>query len=330
MGTKRSGFGGKDDWVINEINVKCFLTLAETLNFTKTAKELYITQQAVSQHISRLEEDLGFPLFIRSRHFVALTQAGKSCYDFFSDTKKRFEALVSEARTHYAALSRTIHAGYQNWIDLGPAVGAALQRLRTEAPDLEMRSERSSPGVLINRLLNRELQIVVMYDRWAPRVDGLEILKLMDTPAVLMVSPDNPLVTPEAEFKTFIHEPFVIDRFAHENDAQTNKRAKQEISMFGLAPSRILVVPDRDSAYTAAELGQGTIITTGINRIVRSSRMKVYPTDVMESLVCVWHADEENALVEKFARYLQSAYREMGDGTSGLPDELKMPGPARE
>ncbi len=85
----------------------------------------------------------------------------------------------------------------------------------------------------------------------------------------------------------------------------------------------MIVVPDRDSAYTAAELGQGTVITTGINRIVRSSQMKVYPSGVMESLVCVWHSDEENAMVGKYARYLQSAYREMGDGTSGLPEGLK-------
>jgi DNA-binding transcriptional LysR family regulator len=151
------------------------------LNFTKTAKELYITQQAVSQHISRLEEDMGFPLFIRSRHFVALTQAGKSCYAFFSEMSRRYKNLVAEARTQYAALSRTISAGYQNWIDLGPAVGAALQRLNSEVSGLELTAERSSPGALINRLMERELQIVVMYGRWAPHLEGLEVLKLMDT-----------------------------------------------------------------------------------------------------------------------------------------------------
>jgi DNA-binding transcriptional LysR family regulator len=250
------------------------------LNFTKTAKELYITQQAVSQHISRLEEDMGFPLFIRSRHFVALTQAGKNCYAFFSETSRRYKALVAEARTQYAAFSRTISAGYQNWIDLGPAVGAALQRLHKEAPDLDLSAERSSPGALINRLMNRELQISSCTALGAA-VEGLEVIKLMDTPIVLMVSPDNPMVTEDATFETFIHEPFIIDRLSRK-PAQTNRRRSRRSTPMVLAPSRVIVVPDRDSAYTAAEWA-GTVITTGINRIVRRQLMKVYQTGVMES-----------------------------------------------
>jgi DNA-binding transcriptional LysR family regulator len=38
------------------------LILARTLSFTRTAQELFLSQQAVSQRISRLEQDLGFPL----------------------------------------------------------------------------------------------------------------------------------------------------------------------------------------------------------------------------------------------------------------------------
>lgn len=60
--------------MLTETNLRCFLSLAVTLNFTRTAKELYMSQQAVSQHISRLEEDLGFPLFVRTRRSVSMTK----------------------------------------------------------------------------------------------------------------------------------------------------------------------------------------------------------------------------------------------------------------
>ena len=43
--------------MINEGRIRCFLTLAETLSFTETAKLLYMTQQGVSKHIARIEEE---------------------------------------------------------------------------------------------------------------------------------------------------------------------------------------------------------------------------------------------------------------------------------
>ena len=41
--------------------VRTFLTACDTLNFTKAAKELCITQPAVSQHIRYLEQEYGAP-----------------------------------------------------------------------------------------------------------------------------------------------------------------------------------------------------------------------------------------------------------------------------
>ena len=49
--------------MINETAIKCFLSLTNTLSFTETAKEMYMTQQSVSKYIARLEEELGFRLF---------------------------------------------------------------------------------------------------------------------------------------------------------------------------------------------------------------------------------------------------------------------------
>jgi DNA-binding transcriptional LysR family regulator len=63
--------------VINETSLRCFLTLCRTLNFTEAAKRMYMTQQSVSKYIAKLEEDIGFTLFVRTHHSVALTRAGE-------------------------------------------------------------------------------------------------------------------------------------------------------------------------------------------------------------------------------------------------------------
>ncbi|MDU8923766.1 LysR family transcriptional regulator [Pasteurellaceae bacterium LIM206] len=54
-----------------------FITLAETLNFTKTANKLYMTQPILTRHIKELEEKLQTELFVRNTHNVILTPAGE-------------------------------------------------------------------------------------------------------------------------------------------------------------------------------------------------------------------------------------------------------------
>lgn len=57
--------------------LKYFISAAECLNFTRAAKECFITQTAMSQHIANMEKELGFQLFRRNNRNVELTTAGR-------------------------------------------------------------------------------------------------------------------------------------------------------------------------------------------------------------------------------------------------------------
>ena len=59
---------------VSELNA--FLSSAQHLSFSKAAKELFVTQSAISRHIAGLEAYLGHPLFIRQSQGLALTQIG--------------------------------------------------------------------------------------------------------------------------------------------------------------------------------------------------------------------------------------------------------------
>lgn len=62
---------------MNSKNLECFIALAEAKSFAMVANQLYLSPSAVSYQIKKLEEELGFNLFIRNTHTVELTEAGE-------------------------------------------------------------------------------------------------------------------------------------------------------------------------------------------------------------------------------------------------------------
>ncbi|BAW08575.1 LysR family transcriptional regulator [Nocardia seriolae] len=66
---------------LNLYRLTPFLEVAEQLSFTRAARRLHMTQQALSTSVRRLEKDLGVTLFERTTRQVALTSAGHTLRD---------------------------------------------------------------------------------------------------------------------------------------------------------------------------------------------------------------------------------------------------------
>ena len=75
----------------NLSSYRIFYTVANTGNISKAAKELYISQPAISKSIQKLEEGVGCKLFSRSSRGVVLTDEGKLLYEHVSEA---FETLT--------------------------------------------------------------------------------------------------------------------------------------------------------------------------------------------------------------------------------------------
>ena len=65
---------------MNDAELRCFIAVAETLSFTKAAKQLYYSVPTVTHHISMLEQELGIKLFVRTKKSVSLTREGSIFY----------------------------------------------------------------------------------------------------------------------------------------------------------------------------------------------------------------------------------------------------------
>lgn len=75
----------------NLSSYRIFYTVANARNISKAAKELYISQPAISKSIQKLEESLGCKLFSRSSRGVVLTEEGNLLYGHVRDA---FETLT--------------------------------------------------------------------------------------------------------------------------------------------------------------------------------------------------------------------------------------------
>ncbi len=61
---------------INQLN--CFISVAQTLNFSEAARRNFVSQSTVSRYISELEKEFGVQLFTRSHRDVVMTHEGKT------------------------------------------------------------------------------------------------------------------------------------------------------------------------------------------------------------------------------------------------------------
>lgn len=301
--------------MLNETCINCFLTLAQTLNFTKTASLMSFSQQAVSQMILRMENDIGVKLFVRSNHHVSITPAGKEFYEFFSRFKNEYLDLCESM--HDPNLPCDFVAGYQNWIDHGVEGKIAIEDIHRTVPQLNITVSRRSPGGLIKGLLEHELDMAIMYNRWVPASGELHITRLMELELTLLVSPNHPLAAEGAVFSDFAHEPFIMDVFETETPAAARRRMKNDIIALNFSPRKLITTNDREEVYTMVEHCEGVAVSTSLSRVSQAdNNLLALPTGVKERLVCAWNWTDGNEVLEHYVRCLQNAYRKSGRGIS--------------
>lgn len=83
---------------MNIENIRCFISLAECLNFTRAAEKEHITQTAMSRKISALEKELDVQLLYRDTRQVSLTTAGSEFYVRAKELIKSYDTTVKQVK----------------------------------------------------------------------------------------------------------------------------------------------------------------------------------------------------------------------------------------
>lgn len=88
-----------------------FIDLARTGSFTRSARNLDLSQSALSKHIRALEQEVGFALFDRSTNHVELTEAGKIAFEGISSALEQLDRCLLRARLQSEEVVRAVRVG---------------------------------------------------------------------------------------------------------------------------------------------------------------------------------------------------------------------------
>jgi DNA-binding transcriptional LysR family regulator len=137
------------------------ITLAEELNFTRSAERLRITQPALSKQIAELEDRLGFVVFIREQKRVEITQAGQVFIRGCKDSHAILEKAIRLARTTQDEVRPVITVGHSPYAD--PSLVAAFLAVHLPLyPELRLRMESMFAQELAHGVLSAELDLALI------------------------------------------------------------------------------------------------------------------------------------------------------------------------
>jgi DNA-binding transcriptional LysR family regulator len=153
--------------VITSRQLEYFRAVAHELHFTRAAAALNIAQPALSQHIRKLERQLGLTLFERDRHGVELTPAGAALLEHAERILADIAAVDDELRDW--------EQGVRGVIRLGAARGVMTRLARVLA-----RFCAEYPAVDVQ--LREETTAEMLADLYAGRLDAATLAALMPLP----------------------------------------------------------------------------------------------------------------------------------------------------
>jgi len=89
---------------MDNTQLKCFLTVAKTLNFSEAARLNFVSQSTVSRYIKDLEKEFGVKLFDRNKRDVTLTNEGKMLLPYVQeiiDTLDKANSVIRQLNSGY-------------------------------------------------------------------------------------------------------------------------------------------------------------------------------------------------------------------------------------
>lgn len=170
--------------------LKYFVKVAETLNFSEASKALFITKSTLSQQIRQLEELVGAQLFERDKHAVCLTEAGEELLPYARRTLSAAEDCFERIYELQNLLRGTLNIGVT--YSFSPILTETLLEFAKAYPQVKQNIHYKPMAELMQMLERNELDFVLAFKPSA-RYDNIESHVLFGNHLAAIVRNGHPL-----------------------------------------------------------------------------------------------------------------------------------------
>lgn len=285
---------------INQL--KLFISVSRTLNFTRTANEFFMSQPTVSNQIRALESELGVDLLQRSSHHVSLTKAGTEYLDYA--TKIVDLQSAAEIRLRNISTDRPGYVRIAMLSSCAPHFLKALEVFSEKNPKVQVDVDMLEGGEMIRALNMLDYDIYFANEPLLPRTtDKIEYAIIDESQLHLFANEAIASTIDMNDWSTISCHPFVSMQSA---DFSLFHQIDQICVNRGFKPDIINFYNRADMLLLSVASGSGlTILPKELIALSNLQKVVHFPISGEDAVIrsaVAWKSHSDNPDAAKFVK----------------------------
>jgi LysR family hca operon transcriptional activator len=288
-------------------HLRYFAAVAAHGSFSRAAKNLHLTQPALSRQVKDLEDELGVSLLTRGTNAVTLTEAGDMFYEEAREILARADLAVQRVRgeCHYEIL----RVGYGPSLTSG-IMPQALERFQAAVPRVRLELEDLTPREIGDKVATGQLDLVIMPAGTESIIKGFHWTELRRMSLVLVLAKEHPLARLSKVPPKRLHG-LPLYGLGRNNFPDYLPRLRAVLKPFGVIPHFHAMINDGvTTMFAAIEATKGaTILADGVVSVLpRSLEIRPFSPALPELVILAGlPSDRPNVHASTFAQLLREA-----------------------
>ena len=280
------------------------IELAHTLNFSRGADNMFVSQPTFSYQIRLLEEEVGFTIFERSGKGASLTPAGAQFVSFLTGMREDLKRAIEQGQN--------FSARYKDNISICMMVRQSLyflpeaMRIFAEAqPDVQITPVFQYENSM-EIFLQNEADIVFALKEQTRQIPGIQVHDLFESRIYLIAGRDDPLAA-----KNLVREEDLYGRTLMVGGGSPLALKTVQHRLISSGKIDYFNSADHDTTLTNVAAGRGVCLAPGFLND-HSGQFAWVPFDCKESFSCVLctHKEDRRDSLRSFLSILTKLYED--------------------
>ncbi len=289
---------------MNTKQIDFCIELAHTLNFSRAADNLYVSQPTFSYQIRLLEEEVGFKIFERSGKGASLTPAGSQFINFLVNMREDLKRAIEQGQN--------FSSKYKDSLSICMSVRQSVYFL----PEAMRLFAEKYPHIQVIPLfqyahglevfLRNEADILFALKEQVDHLPDVTMHKLFESRIYLITQRDDPLAE-----KNKINEEDLYSRTLMVGGGSPHALQTVQHRLINTGKIQYFNSADHDTTLTNVAAGLGVCLAPGFLND-HSGQFAWIPFECTEHFECVLctHKDDRRESISSFVQILQNLYEE--------------------